>query len=410
VERRLHSDVPVVSYLSGGLDSTTVLGLTRRGQGDAIPSFAISLDGAGNDEGRKAAESARMLGSRLTTLRMDRSAIARAYPELIVAGEGPVLDTTAACMLRLAAEVHAQGYKVVLTGEGADEGLAGYVWFKVQKVRRALRKGPTGALLKLARRAMMVGGKGHSHRQPAMRALGGVRIAQQDLYDVFSRASTALYSDAQWDRLGTHDPYSDVSIPAERFSRWDRLNQSLYVAHKHMLAGMLLSAKGDRVARYSSVEARYPFLDPAVMEFCAAIAPEYKLHGLTDKWLLRQVAKRVLPRPIANRRKTMFRANLSAVFLGDDRPGWVDQLLSADSLKTADHFDPAAVAEARLALPRLRRISSRRLGLDMALVAVLTTQLWHHIYCGGELCDLPAWSPPVREPAVVEAPALSALE
>ncbi len=83
-----------------------------------------------------------------------------------------------------------------------------------------------------------------------------------------------------------------------------------------MLAGLLMIAKGDRIAMNSSVETRYPFLDDDVIAFCAGIAPEYKLHGLTEKWLLRQVAARTLPPQIANRPKTMFRASLSRTFLG----------------------------------------------------------------------------------------------
>ena len=76
-----------------------------------------------------------MLGSPLTTVTMDRSKIGDAFPELVRAAEGPVLDTSCAALLRLAQAVHGQGYKVALTGEGADEALAGYVWYKTQKIR-----------------------------------------------------------------------------------------------------------------------------------------------------------------------------------------------------------------------------------------------------------------------------------
>ena len=77
------------------------------------------------------------------------------------------------------------------------------------------------------------------------------------------------------------------------------------------------------------------------------IAPEYKLHGLTDKWLLRQVAAGTLPARIASRRKTMFRASRSDGFLGQGRPPWVDQLLCTESLKATGWFDPAGVARER---------------------------------------------------------------
>jgi len=88
---------------------------------------------------------------------------------------------------------------------------------------------------------------------------------------------------------------------------------------------MLLSAKGDRAVRSASTEGRYPFLDDSVVEFCSQIAPEYKLRGWTDKWLLRQVAERVLPPQTSRGRKTMFRANLGRAFLGPRRPAWVDR-------------------------------------------------------------------------------------
>jgi hypothetical protein len=146
-----------------------------------------------------------------------------------------------------------------------------------------------------------------------------------DLFELAALNRPVLYSDALWERLGDHDAYSDLDITNSRIGRWDPLNQSLYVAFRVMFAGLLMVAKGDRVARAASIETRYPFLDHDVITFCAAIAPKYKLHGMTDKWILRQVAARALPPRIAHRPKTMFRANLSATFLGADRPAWVDQ-------------------------------------------------------------------------------------
>ena len=165
-----------------------------------------------------------------------------------------------------------------------------------------------------------------------------------------------------------------------------------------MLAGLLMISKGDRIAMHSSVETRYPFLDDDVIDFCASIAPEYKLHGMTEKWLLRQVAAKTLPPQIANRPKTMFRASLSKTFLGDHRPAWVDQLLSPESLRTDRLFRPRGRRPAAPASRRpCPRITPQRFVFDVALTCVVSTQLWHHIYCGGGLCDLPVWEPPRRE-------------
>jgi asparagine synthase (glutamine-hydrolysing) len=394
VERRLRGDVPVVSYISGGLDSTVVLGLSSRQRGRAVPSFTIGLDKAGPDERSNSTESARVLGSPLTTVVMDRSKIAAAFPELVVAAEGPVLDTSCAALMRLARAVHDEGYKVALTGEGADEALAGYVWYKSQKVRNWFGRHLGQALPMLARRALLAAVGGGSDRRHPLFAIGGVRTAQQDMYELIAQSRPTLYSAAMWDRLGDHDTYSDLAITNDRITRWHPLNQSLYVGYRVMLAGLLMISKGDRIAMHSSIETRYPFLDEEVIAFCAGIAPEYKLHGLTEKWILRQVAARTLPARIANRPKTMFRASLSKTFLGPHRPGWVDQLLSPESLRATGYFDPQAVARERARQMAIPRITARRFVFDVALTSVVSTQLWHHLYCGGGLCDLPTWTDP----------------
>jgi asparagine synthase (glutamine-hydrolysing) len=394
VERRLRGDVPVVSYISGGLDSTVVLGLSSRQRGVAVPSFTIGLDAAGPDERLSSKESAEVLGSPLTTVTMNRARIAQAFPELVVAAEGPVLDTSCAALLRLAETVHEHGYKVALTGEGADEALGGYVWYKTQKVRLWMaRRGLTPISL-LARRALLAAIGGGASRRAPLLAIRGVRTAQQDMYELISQSRPTLYSDAMWQSLAGHDPYTDLDITNDRIGRWHPLNQSLYVGYKVMLAGLLMISKGDRIAMHSSVEARYPFLDDDVIAFCASIAPEYKIRGMKEKWLLRQVAAKTLPERIANRPKTMFRASLAMTFLGEHRPPWVDQLLSPESLRAAGYFDPEAVARERRAQLTLPRFTPRRFVFDLGLTSVVTTQLWHHLYFGGGLCELPTWSDP----------------
>ena len=397
VERRLRSDVPVVSYISGGLDSTVVLGFCSRHRGEPIPAFTVGLDKAGPDERTHATEAAQVLGSPLTTVTMDRSKIASTFPELIRAAEGPVLDTSCAALLRLAQSVHQQGYKVALTGEGADEALAGYIWYKTQAIRDAITGRIGKGLPRLTRKLLMRSVAGGRYQLPPELAIGGVRPAQQDLYELISQAKPALYSSEMWQRLGDHSPYDDLDITNDRIKRWHPLNQSLYVGYKVMLAGLLMISKGDRIAMNASVEARYPFLDDDVIAFSAAIAPEYKLRGMNEKWILRQVAARILPKRIANRPKTMFRACMSGTFLGPRRPDWVDQLLSPESLRTTGYFDPSAVARQRAWQTRMPRITPARGVYDVALTCAVSTQLWHHIYCGGGLCDLPAWQAPGRK-------------
>jgi asparagine synthase (glutamine-hydrolysing) len=394
VERRLRSDVPVVSYISGGLDSTVVLGFCSQHRGAAIPAFTIGLDKAGPDERAHAYESARELGSPLTTIAIDRSHIGATFPELVRAAEGPVLDTSCAALLRLAQSVHDQGYKVALTGEGADEALAGYIWYKTQVLRDAVTRRIGPGLPRALRLSLLASIAGRRRLLPPELGVAGTRPAQQDMYELISQAKPALYSGEMWQRLGDHSPYDDLDVRSDRITRWHPLNQSLYVGYKVMLAGLLMISKGDRIAMNASVETRYPFLDDDVIAFCAGIAPEYKMRGTTEKWLLRQVAARILPERIANRPKTMFRACMSGTFLGRQRPSWVDQLLSPESLRATGYFDPAGLARQRAWQMRTPRITPARFVYDVALTCAVSTQLWHHIYCGGGLCDLPTWQPP----------------
>ena len=394
VARRLRGDVPVVSYISGGLDSTVVLGLASAAMKRPVPSFTIGwLNKSGPDERTQAAESAEALGSPLTTVEMERGGLADAFPELVTAAEGPVLDTSCAALMRLAQAVHGQGYKVALTGEGADEALAGYVWYKSRRffdrMESMFGSGP-GTLVRAA--ALAAVGGGSTHRAPRF-AIHGVRTAQQDMYEMIGQSRPILFTDAMWDRIGDSSPYADLDVDNPRFNNWAPLNQSLYVGYKVMLAGLLMISKGDRVAMNASVEARYPFLDEDFIRFCSGIAPEYKLRGSTEKWILRQVAARTLPKAIASRPKTMFRANLARTFLGPHRPRWVDQLLSPESLRATGFFRPEVVARERAIQMGIPRVTPRRAIFDVALTCVVSTQLWHHIYCGGGLCDLPTWTP-----------------
>ncbi len=394
VERRLRSDVPVVTYISGGLDSTVVLGICSRHRGEPIPAFTIGFEGAGPDERAHSTEAATLLGSPLSTITMDRSKIGATFPELVTAAEGPVLDTSCAALLRLAQAVHEQGYKVALTGEGADEALAGYIWYKTQKIRDGAYRTIVHSAPRLLRNLVAWSVAGNRMVIPAEQAVADVRPAQQDMYEMISQSKPILYSEAMWQRLGDHNPYADLDISDSRIRRWHPLNQSLYVGYKVMLAGLLMISKGDRIAMNASVETRYPYLDDDVIAFCAGIAPEYKLHRFTEKWILRQVAARILPRKIAGRPKTMFRASLAQTFLGRDRPPWVDQLLSPDSLRATGYFDVASVLHQRSLQTVLPRVTAARFIFDVALTSVVSTQLWHHIYCGGGLCDLPVWQPP----------------
>jgi asparagine synthase (glutamine-hydrolysing) len=394
VERRLRADVPVVSYLSGGVDSSLVVALAcharrREGKGP-IPTFTISIQDPELNEESEAGVVSRYLNCRPVVVKCGRAEVLSTYPELIRAAEGPVIDTSCAALLMLAREVHAQGYKVALTGEGADEWLAGYPWYKIHKVLSFLDVVPGIKLSNVVRGAYAkwFGMTGYSSAmlKRVQDAVGGPN-AWLNIYGLFSSSKLRLFSRGMWEQLGDHMPYADLQLNLDRARHWHPLHRSLYLGARVMLPGLLLASKGDRVAMNSSVETRYPFLDEDVFNFLAKLHPRWKLRGLRDKLILRRLAQRWVPKEIAWRRKAMFRAPFDG-FHGE-LPSFVDQLLSPESLRRTGYFDETAVIHWRQQFRHLRAGSNYRTMIEMGLVGVVATQLWHHTFVDGSLADLP---------------------
>ncbi|HKB42546.1 MAG TPA: asparagine synthase (glutamine-hydrolyzing) [Gemmataceae bacterium] len=396
VERRLRADVPVVSYLSGGLDSSVVLAMASKLRGQPPPAFTIQTPEPGLDETPRAALSARHVGADPVVVRCGAAEILGAYPSLASAAECPVSDTCCAALLLLAREVHARGYKVALTGEGADESLAGYPWYKVHKLFGLLDAVPCVPLGQLARRAFagLIGAPGFSWEQfrRDRRAVGGPN-AWLDLHSLIGLFKRSLYGQRMLDLLGEQSPYESLGLNLDRLRCWHPLHRSLYLGIRTHLPGLLLSHGGDRVAMQSSVETRYPFLDEDVVAFLARLHPRWKLRGFTDKYLLRLLAGRWLPREIAWRPKAMFRAPFD-ILCAEPAPAFVDQLLSPESLRKTDYFDARAVWHWRQAFAGLRPRSARRAAVELGLGGVVATQLWHHIFVDGSLADLPSLAAP----------------
>ena len=390
VAKRLRADVPVVSYLSGGIDSGLVLAMASRQQRNPTPAFTIQIPELGFDETVPASATADHVGARPVVVRCDARRIVRAYGELIEAAECPVNNTACAALLILAQEVHARGYKVALKGEGADELLAGYPWYKAHKLLGWLGT----SLGQLARRCFfgLTGAPGFSWERVCRgRAAAGGPNAWLDLHTVVGLFRRTFYSRETRERLGNRHPYEDLGLNRERLRRWHPFNRSLYVGLRTHLPGLLLSHASDRIAMHSSVETRYPFLDEEVVDFLAKVHPCWKLRGFREKYLLRLVAERWLPAEAAWRRKKMFQAPFD-VLCADSVPPFVEQLLSEESLARTGYFDAAAVNHWRGVLPGLRPGSARRAALEFALGGVAATQLWHHTFLGGSLTDLPTSS------------------
>jgi asparagine synthase (glutamine-hydrolysing) len=403
VERRLRADVPVVSFLSGGVDSSMVVRLACHVRGEPIPTFTIRIEDPKLDETAAAMSVAQAAGCKPVIVNCGPAEVLNTYPRLVRAAEGPVIDTSCAALLLLAQEVHQHGYKVALTGEGSDEWLAGYPWYKIHRLLGFFDLLPGLRLSPLVRRAYLklTGAPrfpwSATHR---IREAAGGDNAWLEIYGFMGLSRPRFYSSAVREALRDYTAFADLGLDRERMRRWHPLNRGLYMSGRVHLAGLLLNAKGDRVAMHSSVETRYPFLDEDVFDFLAPLHPRWKLRGFGDKYLLRLLAGRWLPRPVAWRHKAMFRAPFDS-FHGAHVPPFFDQLLSEVSLRKTGYFDAAAVHRWRAASREMRPGSSRRTALEMGLVAVISTQLWHHLFIDSTLADLPGCKPAARPAGAV---------
>lgn len=394
VERRLRADVPVVSYLSGGVDSSAVVAIASKIRGNPIPTFTIQVLDPEFDEASEAGIVSKHIRSEPTVVRFGAEETLNVYPRLIEAAEGPVIDTSCGALLMLAQEVHARGYKVALTGEGADEWMPGYPWYKIHKALGFLDAIPGLPLSQFARRSYLrLTGAPAQHMAliPRSQASMAGHNAWLDIYGLMSRNKWLFFSPDTLAAIGDRVPFEDLEMNLDRMRRWHPLNRALAVGGRAHLVGLLLNAKGDRVAMHNSVETRYPFLDEEVFNFIAKLHPRWKMRGFKEKYLLRKLAERHLPNSIAWRRKAMFRAPFDS-FHSDQLPPFVDQLLCEESLKKTGYFNVAAVQQMRQAFRQMRRGSYKRTFIEMGLVAVVSTQLWHQTFLDGSLADLP--SPP----------------
>jgi asparagine synthase (glutamine-hydrolysing) len=394
VALRLRADVPPSCYLSGGLDSNFMVASAVRETGPGLPTFTAAVKGL--DESPLAEEFARALGCRHETVVCDATALAGAFPLTVRASDSPIADPNCGSLLLLSERVHSRGLKVVLTGEGADEALAGYIWFKGQKLLSSGANGafrPWESLFRFLLQAKYPrAGNGEIRR--IQDSAGGLH-GQMIVYFLSSFARWWFLKPECFRELGGSNCFDELGLDLDRMRRWHPLNQALYFGYKTHLAGLLLNHRGDRTGMANSVEVRYPFLDEDVIDLCAGLHPDWKLSGLLhDKVLLRKAASGRDPVGYARRWKTMFRASFGESLL-NGRVRFINQLLSRESLERTSWFDARRVTRH---YERYRAAGGRPPGgrhfVAMALVAVAGIQLWQHLYFGGGLCDLPTWTSP----------------
>ncbi len=391
VRLQLRADVPVGAYLSGGLDSSIITTIIRNHSNTPLRSFSLTFEDAELDESVYQRELALHLGTDHSSVCATRTAIGTAFPRAVWHAEAPMIRTAPTPMMLLADSVRAAGYKVVLTGEGADEAFGGYDLFKEAAIRRFVARQPgsrwRGALLgRLYPYLAHSPVRSRGLAQAFFGALGGA--AGETSFAHMTRISTTRramqFFTPEWqDRMTAWDPHAALRaiLPAD-FSRWRSLERDQYVEAQTLMSGYLLSSQGDRMAMAASIEARFPFLDHRVIEFACRLPPRLKLSGLHEKVLLKKAMGPDLPRSIVQRSKQPYRSPDSACFFVDGKPlDYVAELLSPGSLKSADLFDAASIGKLVAKCQNARAVG---FGDNMAFVGILSTMLLHRQYIHGE--------------------------
>ena len=409
VRIRLRADVPIGAYLSGGLDSSITTAAIKTFVPDQLRSFSVSFDAPEFDESAFQQEMVDALGLRHSTVSCRGEDIAQALPGLIRHTERPILRTAPAPMMMLSKLARDSGFKVVMTGEGADEIFAGYDVFKEAKVRRFCARQPQSKWRPLLlRRLYPYLPRLQGQSQKYLEAFFGDHQQSTDdpLYSHLPRlrstaGAKAFFSEDLRTSLAGYDAIADLRerLPAD-FMRWHPLSQSQYLESAYLLPGYILSSQGDRVSMANAVEGRFPFLDHRLIEFAGRIPPRLKLKGLVEKHILRESMKDLLPEAIAKRPKQPYRAPESQAFVGAGRRASVLSHMSRERIAAAGYFNPGLVE--RL-VAKCERLPSTGFRDNLAFVGILSTQLWHdafvpetHTGAGISLATLPA-APTRRE-------------
>ncbi|MEM7463905.1 MAG: asparagine synthase (glutamine-hydrolyzing) [Pseudomonadota bacterium] len=377
VKRRLQADVPVASYLSGGVDSAWTFATARKIMGKAPQAFTLQIKSPELDELPKAQSLANSFGSSPTVVPITIPDLLKTYPQLIEAAECPVSDTVSTALLLLAKQVNRHNYKVALTGEGSDEMLAGYPWFKLARLSApidAMGFSAGNSFRRALAYAFGVTPNDRSYDRRVFDAVGGANV-WLDLYGLSGSLKHEVYGPRLRHLVNHYVAYEDLEINADRIRRWHPFNRSLYFGQRIHLPGLLLSIAGDKVAMHSSVETRYPYLDEDLCDFTQQLHPKWKLRRFREKYLLRRAAESDLPASVAWRPKQMLRASWD-ILDNDEAGNPFADLLSDRLLNITGYFDETCVK---------KLLSSRKKGtafsvVNQTLVSVAATQLWHHMF------------------------------
>jgi len=379
VRIRLRSDVPVAAYLSGGLDSTIILSYLIR-QGVDLETFSLTFeDESLNEEGFQD-EVAKYFSTKHHSFRVNYPLIADNFIRTIWHTESPLFRTSPTPMMLLSSEAHAKNYKVVLTGEGADEMFGGYDIFKEAKIRRFWSANPESAWRpQLLKKLYPYLDFNKITSTEYLKNTFGQKLEETDslLYAFNARANITsaiknfMLPDIKQQMNLDLEKRVQEHLPI-RGGQFDVFNTAQYVEARTIMSGYILSSQGDRMLMANSVEGRYPFLDNRVIDFAGGLKNRFKMNGLNEKFILKQMVKSRIPQSVLKRPKQPYRApDISALMCSKD-----NQLLdymSEDQLRKSGLFDPARVS--RLVNKALAG-RAQSVKDNMLFTNILSTQIW----------------------------------
>jgi asparagine synthase (glutamine-hydrolysing) len=347
VRERLDADVPCAFQLSGGLDSSAVLASAAAQTGRPLDAFTVSFDGGGAyDEVDRAAATARHLGARLHVVRVADADVAESFADAVVHAEGACINAHAAAKIRLAAAVRAAGFKVVLTGEGADEVLFGYAHLRADIEGSAARVVGSNA----ASAGLMLPDAVGLPTGAIARALGFVPtwIAAKA---GFGRRVHALARPDWLADFGERDPARVLlaGVDVARLEGRERAAQSAYLWSKLALEGYILRSLGDGLEMACGVEGRLPFLDGPLVDLALALPTHAKVRGGVEKWVLREATRARLPPDVTAREKHPFLAPP----IGPRTLAVARDVIASAPFAAQPLFDPSKVGPLLDALPAM---------------------------------------------------------
>lgn len=386
VRIRLRADVEVAAYLSGGIDSSATVAYINKTEPGILNTFSIGFEEKAFDESHFQNEAARYFKTRHKAYLCTSAEIAAAFPDVVWHSEIPLTRTAPTPMFLLSRLVRNNNIKVVVTGEGSDELLAGYDIFKETVIRRFWASQPDSSSRPLLLKRLypyipQIAQAGTS----AIKMFFRYKLEDVDnpFYSHLLRWNNSNQikkhlSESSAESMKQFSPFGFLfdRLP-EEFNTWDHLSKAQWLETTIFMSGYLLSSQGDRMSMANSVEGRYPFLDYRLIEFCNSLNPDFKLKGLTEKYLLKKLLKDRIPDEIISRTKQPYRAPVNNVFLSEKAPEYVSEMTSEKYTKKADVFNYNSIQSS---FARIKKTGTASEMDDMLTAAVISTHLLYSQY------------------------------